>query len=69
MLSPVLLACALAVRLEGGPGIIFHQERVGRDGRTFECLKFRSMKPATHHGVGDAMEHRHGQARRARRAR
>ncbi|WP_285657161.1 sugar transferase [Actinomycetospora sp. NBRC 106375] len=47
LLSPVLLTCAIAVRLEGGPGIVFHQERIGRDGRTFECLKFRSMKPAT----------------------
>lgn len=47
VLSPVLAACALAVRLEGGPGIIFHQERVGRDGYRFQCLKFRSMKPAT----------------------
>ncbi|MHC1560623.1 sugar transferase [Actinomycetospora sp. C-140] len=47
LLSPVLTACALAVRMEGGRGVIFHQERVGRDGRTFECLKFRSMKPTT----------------------
>ena len=47
VLSPVLALCALAVRLEGGPGVIFRQERVGRDGRRFQCLKFRSMKPAT----------------------
>jgi exopolysaccharide biosynthesis polyprenyl glycosylphosphotransferase len=45
VLFPVLLACAIAVRLEGGPGILFRQERVGGDGRIFECLKFRSMKP------------------------
>ena len=45
VLSPVLLAVALAVRLEGGPGIIFRQVRVGRDGKHFEVLKFRSMKP------------------------
>ena len=37
--------CALAVRLEGGPGVIFRQERVGRDGALFDCLKFRSMRP------------------------
>ncbi|WP_018333397.1 sugar transferase [Actinomycetospora chiangmaiensis] len=47
VLSPVFLACALAVRIEGGPGILFRQIRVGRDGRRFECLKFRSMRPAT----------------------
>ena len=47
LLSPVLLACAVAVRREGGPGILFRQERIGRDGRRFECLKFRSMRPAS----------------------
>jgi exopolysaccharide biosynthesis polyprenyl glycosylphosphotransferase len=45
LLSPVLLACAIAVRLEGGPGVIFRQERVGVDGRRFELLKFRSLRP------------------------
>jgi exopolysaccharide biosynthesis polyprenyl glycosylphosphotransferase len=47
ILSPVLVVCALAVRWEGGPGILFRQVRVGRDGRRFECLKFRSMRPAS----------------------
>ncbi len=47
LLSPVLAACALAVRIDGGPGVIFHQQRVGRDGRLFDCLKLRSMRPAT----------------------
>jgi exopolysaccharide biosynthesis polyprenyl glycosylphosphotransferase len=45
--APVLVACALAVRIEGGPGVLFRQERVGRDGVHFTCLKFRSMRPAT----------------------
>lgn len=43
--GPVMLACALAVRLEGGPNVIFRQERVGLDGRRFQILKFRSLKP------------------------
>ncbi len=46
MLLPVLVAAALAVRIEGGPGVIFRQVRVGRDGKHFELLKFRSMRPA-----------------------
>jgi exopolysaccharide biosynthesis polyprenyl glycosylphosphotransferase len=46
VLSPVLAACAIAVRLQGGPGIIFRQERIGRDGVRFQLLKFRSMRPA-----------------------
>ncbi|WP_395657771.1 exopolysaccharide biosynthesis polyprenyl glycosylphosphotransferase [Nocardioides sp.] len=45
LLAPVLAACALAVRLETGPGVIFRQVRVGRGGRTFTLFKFRSLKP------------------------
>lgn len=45
-LLPVLAVTALAVRIEGGPGVIFRQVRVGRDGKHFELLKFRSMRPA-----------------------
>lgn len=49
VLAPVLAAAVVAVRLEGGPGVIFRQIRVGRDGRQFELLKFRSMRPANEH--------------------
>ena len=45
VLSPILLLAAIAVRLEGGPGIIFRQERVGVDGRRFQVMKFRSLRP------------------------
>lgn len=45
--SPLLLAAAVAVHVEGGRGVLFRQERVGRDGVRFTCLKFRSMRPAT----------------------
>jgi exopolysaccharide biosynthesis polyprenyl glycosylphosphotransferase len=44
-IAPVMAAVALAVRLEGGPGIIFTQIRVGLDGRPFTMLKFRSLRP------------------------
>ena len=43
--APILAACALAVYLEGGRGVIFRQERVGCDGVRFSLLKFRSMRP------------------------
>jgi exopolysaccharide biosynthesis polyprenyl glycosylphosphotransferase len=49
VLAPLLLTCAIAVRIEGGRGVLFRQERVGGDGRIFECLKFRSMKPTDPH--------------------
>ncbi|MFG3499260.1 sugar transferase [Streptomyces sp. NPDC047928] len=42
---PLLLLCALAVRLADGPGVLFHQERVGQDGRLFTLLKFRTLRP------------------------
>jgi exopolysaccharide biosynthesis polyprenyl glycosylphosphotransferase len=45
LLSPVLAVCALLVRRELGYPIIFRQERVGLDGRPFQLLKFRSLRP------------------------
>jgi exopolysaccharide biosynthesis polyprenyl glycosylphosphotransferase len=43
--SPLIGLAALAVRLELGPGVIYRQERVGRNGRRFQLLKLRSMRP------------------------
>ncbi|WP_411071580.1 exopolysaccharide biosynthesis polyprenyl glycosylphosphotransferase [Streptomyces sp. cmx-4-25] len=43
---PVLLLCALAVRLSDGPGVLFRQERVGRHGHPFTLLKFRTLRPS-----------------------
>lgn len=41
-LAPVLLALAIAVRLDGGPAL-FRQTRLTRGGTTMELLKLRSM--------------------------
>ena len=43
MLAPVLLVVATAVRLGSTGPILFRQPRVGLGGRTFLCLKFRTM--------------------------
>jgi exopolysaccharide biosynthesis polyprenyl glycosylphosphotransferase len=47
LVSPVMVSAALAIRMFDGPEILFRQERVGRDGRSFQLLKFRSLKPAS----------------------
>ncbi|RAI60311.1 sugar transferase [Roseicella frigidaeris] len=40
--APAFLLLALLIRADGGP-VLYAHERIGRDGRRFGCLKFRSM--------------------------
>jgi len=42
-LSPVLLACAVAVKVTSPGPVLFKQERWGRKRSRFECWKFRTM--------------------------
>lgn len=41
---PAMLAAAAAIALDDGGPVFYQQERVGRNGRTFKVLKFRSMR-------------------------
>lgn len=41
---PVMLVTALGILIEDGAPILFRQERVGKGGRAFMVLKFRSMR-------------------------
>jgi lipopolysaccharide/colanic/teichoic acid biosynthesis glycosyltransferase len=43
VLSPILFAVAVAIRLESKGKAIYTQTRIGKDGRTFKIYKFRSM--------------------------
>ena len=51
-LLPALLLLALAVRLDGPGPVLFRQVRVGRGGRPFAMLKFRTMRPDRRAGAG-----------------
>jgi lipopolysaccharide/colanic/teichoic acid biosynthesis glycosyltransferase len=57
--APLWALFAAAIRLEDGGPVFFAQERVGRGGRPFRALKFRSMRPDAEALVGavQATEH------------
>ena len=50
ILSPVMIICALTVRLTSHGPVIFRQTRIGKGGKTFNMLKFRTM-----HNNADAL--------------
>lgn len=45
MAAPLLAVVAILVRTTLGPGVIFRQPRVGRNGIPFTVFKFRTMRP------------------------
>jgi exopolysaccharide biosynthesis polyprenyl glycosylphosphotransferase len=51
-LAPLLALIAVAIKLDTGGAVFFRQRRVGRDGTSFQMLKFRTM-------VSDAEERKH----------
>jgi lipopolysaccharide/colanic/teichoic acid biosynthesis glycosyltransferase len=53
LLAPLFVAIATAILLEGGGGVVFTQTRVGRGGRCFRILKFRTMRTAVGGRPGD----------------
>jgi exopolysaccharide biosynthesis polyprenyl glycosylphosphotransferase len=46
VLSPLLVVLAAGVRLSSPGPVLYRQRRIGRDGRDFSMLKFRSMRMA-----------------------
>jgi exopolysaccharide biosynthesis polyprenyl glycosylphosphotransferase len=55
LILPVLVGIAIAVRLDSGGPVLFRQERIGRGGRTFGLIKFRSMVPGADRMVDELM--------------
>jgi exopolysaccharide production protein ExoY len=54
---PLMCAIAVMLRSEGGC-VVYRHRRVGRDGRAFECLKFRSMVPDADRVLRELLESR-----------
>jgi lipopolysaccharide/colanic/teichoic acid biosynthesis glycosyltransferase len=55
LLSPVFLVIAAAIVINGGLPIIYRCERLGRNGRNIEVLKFRTMHNGSHHHLEELL--------------
>ena len=72
LLSPLMLAVSILIKIDSRGPVIFRQKRIGRNGKVFEIYKFRSMcvgAEKTGYGVysgkGDARVTRIGKILRA----
>ncbi|HEX4010838.1 MAG TPA: sugar transferase [Solirubrobacteraceae bacterium] len=52
VMTPVMLALAIAIKLSSPGPVLFRQRRVGRDGHEFDLLKFRTMRRPETGGSG-----------------
>lgn len=55
VLSPVMLAVSLAVKISDGGHVLFKQKRPGKDGKIFTVYKFRTMSEKTEDKNGNPL--------------
>ena len=55
--SPLLIAVAIAIKLDSRGPVFFRQQRVGRHGKRFQMLKFRTMVPEAE-AMKESLRHR-----------
>ena len=60
IISPLMLGIAAVIKLQDGGPVIFRQPRIGRDGKPFTMLKFRSMVVDAEDRKLDLMESNEG---------
>ena len=51
ILSPIFLGTAIAIKIDSKGPVFFVQKRVGKNGKEFNCIKFRSMSVDARHDV------------------
>jgi exopolysaccharide biosynthesis polyprenyl glycosylphosphotransferase len=56
LLSPLLVAIAVAIRVAGPGPVVFAQQRAGLGGRPFRMLKFRTMQNGADERVGELVD-------------
>ena len=51
LLSPLFLIVAIAIKVDSKGPVFFKQKRIGKNGKEFTCIKFRSMSMEARHDV------------------
>ena len=51
VLSPVYIITAIAIKIDSRGPVFFVQKRIGKNGKLFGCIKFRSMSQDANHAI------------------